>query len=87
MQIELQELQNRFRAEKSLKVDARGLGKTSFLYVRSTNRAVEISMDNPGVFVEYWDVADETSDRDSVKSEIMPSTAEVFEKVMRWLWE
>jgi len=44
-------------------------------------------MDNPGVFVEYWDVADETSDRDSVKSEIMPSTAEVFEKVMRWLWE
>jgi hypothetical protein len=85
METRLQELQDRFGSEERLKVDAHDLGRASFLYVCSSDHAVEISEAEEGLFIEYWDVADEASDASSVKQEYLSSTDEVFRKAIEWL--
>ena len=85
MSDELAEIQDSLKDAAALKIDLRGQGVGKFLYVRSSNRAVEISLADEGVFVEYWNNADELSDEAPVKSEVVPSTTEALTNVLAWL--
>jgi hypothetical protein len=82
---DLQELGNRLSAEARLKVELRGGGRASFLYVRSVRRAVEISEDEGGLFIEYWDTSDELSEAPAVRSEVVPPSEDAFKKAVEWL--
>jgi hypothetical protein len=84
METELQKLERQFLAQ-SLKVDLRGEGKASFPYVRSGSRAVEVSIEGAGFFIEYWETSDEASDAVPVKSEAVSSTDEAFRRLVGWL--
>jgi hypothetical protein len=55
--------------QQGLKVDARGSGNSAFLYIRSPERAAEVSTEGSGFFLECWDEADEESDKAAVRSE------------------
>jgi hypothetical protein len=70
---------------QGLRVDLRGSGKAAFLYVRSPQRAAEVSLEGDGYFLEYWNEADEESEKAAVKSEIVESTSEAIEKLTDWL--
>jgi len=56
------EIQKALGHRESLSVELRGTGKAAFLYIRSLARAAEISIEQGGFFVEYWNDADEGSD-------------------------
>ena len=75
-----------FLPMKNVSLDVRGEGTATFLYLRSRKRAVEISVAEPGLFVEYWSEVDEASDAAAVKSDILFSTAQVFWNVVAWLY-
>jgi len=81
----LLELQQQLERIDRLKIDLRGEGKAAFLYVRSSEHAVEISIEGNGFLVEYWDEADEGSEKDPVRSEIAGSKSDVMRNVTEWL--
>ena len=85
MSTELITLQNWLRDETTLQVALRGAGKSAFLYIRSPNRAAEISLDEEGLFIECWDVSDEESGAASVKSELVRSASEAKKILSGWL--
>ena len=63
----------------------RGEGKAAFLYVQSPKHAVEISVEGNSFFVEYWDEADEESEKNPVRNEIVVSKSDVITNVTKWL--
>jgi len=85
MNNELLEVKSLLEHRQNLKIDTRGRGKSSFLYVRSSERASEVSIEGDGFFVEYWDDANEESDKAPTKSEILKSVSEVVESLVEWL--
>jgi len=85
MNDELLELRDQLAKTGSLKIDMRGEGKAAFLYIQSSKHAVEISVEGNGFFVEYWDEADEESEKGPVRSEIVESKSDVIRNVTEWL--
>ena len=81
----LLEIHNRLKEDATLRVEWVGEGKGEFLFVRSPNRAVEVSIADEGVFVEYWNDTDELSEEAPIKSEVVPSTTEALVNVLAWL--
>jgi len=83
---ELATIREQLQAFKNLSVDLRDSGKSAFLYIRSATRAAEISIDPEGLFfVEYWDIADELSDRAPAKSETVQSSPDAVKRLVEWL--
>lgn len=79
-------LQSELARMADVSVELRGSGKAEFLYLRSPERAMEVWFDDDGTYaLEYWDTADETSDKASIRSENVRSEAEVIANVTRWL--
>jgi hypothetical protein len=85
MENELLEIRDYLESRKDLKIDLRGSGKSTFLYVRSHGHAAEVSIDTGGIFVEYWDHSDEESDMAAIRSEIVESIPEVVRRLTEWL--
>jgi hypothetical protein len=81
----LSEIRDKLKAIDGLEVKLTEAGLASFLYVRSEDRAVEVSLHHAGVFVEYWETAEELSEEPSAKSEQLRSPAETVAKVIGWL--
>ena len=81
----LLEIQKELEHRGSLRVELRGTGKSAFLYVRSLERAAEISIEQGGFFVEYWNNADEESDEAPIKSERLTSAAAAVNAMTNWL--
>ena len=80
----LQSLRQKLEANTELLISERGTGKAKFLYVRSPHRAIEVSEQGDGFSSEYWNTADEESDEDSVKKEIVKSESDAFAKIKSW---
>ena len=66
-------------------VSERGAGNAKFLFIRTANRATEVSESSDSFYIEYWNHADEESDVDSVKKEIVKLESEVLAKIKIWL--
>lgn len=85
MTTELQKLQDALASLEHLNIVLRGKGKSAFLYIRSSNRSAEVSIDDDRFFVEYWDVADEESDKAPIRSESVFSQDDAIKNVTEWL--
>jgi hypothetical protein len=84
MNDEWSEIRGYFDTHEGLKIELLGSGKAEFLYIRSSERAAEVSIAEQGFFVELWDVVDEESNKAPVSSEIMPSIPEVLIRLTEW---
>jgi hypothetical protein len=78
-------LKDKLEAVPGLSVSERGMGKAKFLYVRSSVRCIEVSVEADGLSIEYWDEADEESDKASVNQELATSESEALSKIKGWL--
>ena len=81
----LQFLKKKLEEVPGLSISERGTGKAQFLYVRSQVRALEVSIEGSGCFIEYWNEADEESDKSSVNCELIVSASEALAKITNWL--
>jgi hypothetical protein len=81
----LKSFKEKLESGTNLLVSERGSGKTAFLFIRSPERAVEVSEAVDAFYVEYWDNADEGSDIDSVKHEYIKSESDAYASVKAWL--
>jgi len=84
MNSDLLQIHEYLRDREGLRIDLRGAGRSEFLYVRSPDRAAEISRAEGGFFVEFWDNADEES-HEPVRSEIVESASVVKNRLTEWL--
>jgi hypothetical protein len=80
----LEQIRRILQAHQQLSIDLRGTGNSAFLYIRSSDRSAEISVDRPGFFVEYWEIADEESYEPPVESEVVISLSEAVSKLNAW---
>jgi len=72
-------------ARGDLKADLRGSGKSAFLYIQSHKCAAEVSIgQGHEFFVEYWDEANEASEKAALRSENVVSVSEVMKKLTEW---
>jgi hypothetical protein len=62
----------------------KGQGASSFLYVTNQGRAVEISEDNGGFWLEFWEKSDD-EDAAPAKEMTVDSTTKVVSETRRWL--
>lgn len=85
MKNEMSELLKLLEPRQDLKVDLRGSGKSAFVYIRSSKRAAEVSIEGSGFFVEHWDEANEQSAAAAVGSESVGSVSEVMKRLNEWL--
>ena len=79
------EIANSLRQLAGVHVSARGSHQSAFLYVRSCNKAVEVSLDGHEISVEYWDAADEESDDEPVKEEVFVEKETALASIQAWL--
>jgi hypothetical protein len=82
---ELLKIRKQLEDLQGLRVDLRGSGKAAFLYVRSPKRAAEVSLEGDEYFLEYWNEADEGSEKAAVKNETVQSSSEAIKKLTEWL--
>jgi hypothetical protein len=85
MNDELLEIQSQILLREGIKADLRGGGKAVFLYVRSLERAAEVSLEGKDFFVELWDNADEESEKAPVRSELVQRVSSVIQILGQWL--
>ena len=66
------------------KVCLKGHGVSSFVYAVNKDRAVEISEDNGGFWLEFWE---KSADEDAapVKELIMETGKDAVQNALRWL--
>jgi hypothetical protein len=81
---QLLDIRDHLGLREDLKIDLRGSGKAAFLYIRSSERAAEVLTEEEGFFIEFWDEADEESDKAAVRSESVHSVAEVIRRLKEW---
>jgi len=62
----------------------RGRGASSFVYVLEKGRAVEVSEENGGFWLEFWDRSDD-EDAPPVKEMTLESPEQVLREIRRWL--
>ena len=62
----------------------KGHGVSSFVYAANKDRAVEISEDNGGFWLEFWEKS-EDGDAAPVKELIVVTSKEAVENAIRWL--
>jgi hypothetical protein len=84
MKNELLEIRELLGLREDLKVVLRGSGKSAFLYIRSPKCAAEVSIHGQEFFVEYWDEADEESEKAAVSKQIVESVSEVLKRLTEW---
>lgn len=65
-------------------VSLRGHGSSSFLYVVNKGRAVEISEDNGGFWLEFWEKSDD-EDAAPVKEMTVDGGERAIGETRRWL--
>ncbi len=75
----LDELTPRFE-----KVCLKGHGASSFLYVMNKGRAVEISEDNGGFWLEFWEKSDD-EDAAPVREKAVDSGKGAIQEAKKWL--
>jgi hypothetical protein len=66
------------------KVCLKGQGVSSFVYAVNNGRAVEISEDNGGFWVEFWEKS-EDEDAAPVNEMIVETGEEAVQNAIRWL--
>jgi hypothetical protein len=81
----LRSLASELQGMRGIVVSTRGQGKAVFLYVRSTRRAVEVSVDEGDICVEYWNVADEESDESPIREETFDDNESATKSIQDWL--
>jgi hypothetical protein len=81
MNDQLLDLRDQLGIREGLRVDLRGSGEAAFLCIRSSERAAEVSIEERGFFLEFWDEADEESDGAAVRSESVHSVSEVVKRL------
>ena len=64
-------------------VSLKGYGPASFIYAVNKGRAVEISEDNGGFWLEFWDRSDE--DAAPVNEATVASSEEAIQETRKWL--
>jgi hypothetical protein len=82
---ELLRIQGQMESLQGLRVELRGSGKAAFLYIRSLQRAAEVSLEGDGYFLEYWNEAQEKSAKAAVKSEVVQSSCDAVKRLTEWL--
>ena len=65
------------------KVCIRGQGASSFVYAVNKGRAVEISEDNGGFWLEFWEKSDD-EDAAPVKEMTVDSCEQAVQETKRW---
>jgi hypothetical protein len=81
----LQNIKNELESVKGLSVSQRGTGKGTFLFVRSSRRAIEVYIEDIGYVVECWNSPDEESDDACVSRDVFASDSEALAKIRGWL--
>jgi hypothetical protein len=66
------------------KVTLKGQGLSSFLYVVHNGRGVEISEENGGFWLEFWDKSDD-EDAGPVKEITVVNSNQAIQEAARWL--
>ena len=66
------------------KVDLKGHGVSSFVYAVNEDRAVEISEDNGGFWLEFWEKS-EDEDAAPVREIIVETSKDAVQNAIRWL--
>ncbi|MSQ93287.1 MAG: hypothetical protein EXR98_01885 [Gemmataceae bacterium] len=66
------------------KVCLKGHGASSFIYGVNKGRAVEISEDNGGFWLEFWEKSDE-EDAAPVREQTVESGERAIQEAMNWL--
>jgi len=84
MQDDLRAIRVCLQARTDLRIVLRGSGVSSFLYIRSSHRAAEVSVEGKEFFVEYWDSADDNSHVPPIKSETLPSISSTTDTLTEW---
>ena len=84
MKDQLIKIRDHLGHREDLKIDLKGSGRAAFLYIRSSERAAEVSIEQEGFFIEFWDEADEESDKAAVRSESVHSVPEVIHRLKEW---
>ena len=64
-------------------IELKGTGDSSFIYAVANARSVEISIDDGGYWVEYWEDLDE--DSKPTNEQTFKSTEKLEESVKTWL--
>jgi hypothetical protein len=62
----------------------RGQGASSFVYAVNKGRAVEISEDNGGYWLEFWEKS-EDEDAAPVREVVVESGEDAVQNALRWL--
>ncbi len=66
------------------KVCLKGHGASSFIYVLNNGRAVEISEDNGGFWLEFWEKS-EDEDAAPVREQTVDSGERAIQEARKWL--
>jgi hypothetical protein len=65
-------------------VTLKGQGSSSFIYATNKGRSVEISEDNGGFWLEFWEKSDD-EDAEPVNETTVDSSEQAIQETMRWL--
>jgi hypothetical protein len=71
-------------ASRVANVATKGHGPSAFVYAVNDGRAVEISEDNGGFWLEFWE-SSEDEDAGPVKELVAESTQEAINATLKWL--
>ena len=66
------------------KVCLKGSGKASFVYAVNNGRAVEISEDNGGFWLEFWETSDD-EDAAPIREMTVESAEHAVDRARQWL--
>lgn len=66
------------------RVSVKGHGASSFIYAVNKGRAVEISEDNGGFWLEFWEKSDD-DDASPVKEMTAVGSEQAIKEAKRWL--
>jgi hypothetical protein len=66
-------------------VSLRGRDAAEFVFVQANSRAVEVSIDDNSIWVEFWDSVDEEAPVPSVKEATLATVEEAKTEITNWL--
>jgi hypothetical protein len=69
----------------SVKRTGKNWDKSSFLYIKGNVSSAEVSPDNNGLWIEFWDSVDEESYDDSVKETTCLTVEDAYKVLISWL--
>ena len=71
--------------KKPFRMSRRGTDSAQFLFVSSTERAIEVSEDGDSLWIEFWENADEEADDSPVKECRCNTIESALHEIENWL--